>query len=345
MAPPAPTFGLDVDAISGICGSISIACWVVVFSPQIIQQFRQGNADGLSIQFIIIWLLGDVFNIAGAVLQGVLPTMIILAIYYTLADIVLLGQCFYYRGFTWRDEAPSPRKPAAREPDERTTLLPGDALVEPRASDWTGLSPAVDHVSEAPEPRAPPSALQSAAWNATIVAMVCAAGVFGWFLATGGRATSSDRGADDGLELDVLGQVFGYLCAVAYIASRMPQLVLNWRRKTTDGLSMLFFLFACLGNVTYVLSIFAYDPKCPGRTCAPGEAAQLYGRYMLVNLSWLAGSLVTLLMDLTVFVQYFAYRTDNGQGQPREQNGRRDGASRGEERWDRPLLERSDTSN
>jgi len=32
--------------------SISIACWVVVFSPQIIENFRRQSADGLSIVFI-----------------------------------------------------------------------------------------------------------------------------------------------------------------------------------------------------------------------------------------------------------------------------------------------------
>ena len=56
--------------------SISIACWVVVFSPQIVENFRRGSADALSLQFLIIWLVGDVANILGAVLQGVLPTMV-----------------------------------------------------------------------------------------------------------------------------------------------------------------------------------------------------------------------------------------------------------------------------
>lgn len=49
---------------------------VVVFSPQIIQNFQRSSADALSIQFIIVWLLGDVFNIIGAIMQGVLPTMV-----------------------------------------------------------------------------------------------------------------------------------------------------------------------------------------------------------------------------------------------------------------------------
>ena len=49
-------YGLDIEAISGILGSISIACWVVVFSPQIIENYSKKSADGLSIEFVIIWL-------------------------------------------------------------------------------------------------------------------------------------------------------------------------------------------------------------------------------------------------------------------------------------------------
>ena len=82
--------------ISGIAGSISIACWVIVFVPQIYENFHRKSADGLSLMFVILWLAGDVFNLVGAMLQHLLSTMIILAAYYTLADIILLVQCFWY---------------------------------------------------------------------------------------------------------------------------------------------------------------------------------------------------------------------------------------------------------
>lgn len=36
--------------------------------------------------------------------------------------------------------------------------------------------------------------------------------------------------------------------------------------------------------------------------------ARLYGRYVGVNASWLAGSLGTLFLDLGIFVQFFIYR-------------------------------------
>ncbi|OGM43572.1 PQ loop repeat protein [Aspergillus bombycis] len=373
-----PVGNIDLEALSGICGSISIACWVVVFSPQIIENFRRGSADGLSLLFLVIWLAGDVFNILGAVLQGVLPTMIILAVYYTLADIVLLGQCFYYRGFTLSDE-PSPPSSRLQESDaedqpsfpgkvsERTTLLsakandhsyqaqlqehtgngyptPGPSGQQPfphhqnhrRHSatsfrdilhsnvDGTHLSPVTPFVEPSVKEVRPVrrlSALQNALFKLSTVVLVCAAGVLGWYVSPG-SSKGEDKQDDSGsLSFDILGQVFGYLCAALYLGSRLPQILLNYRRKSTDGVSLLFFLFACIGNLTYVLSILAYSPVCKGEytqgrvsQCRPGEAAALYGRYILVNLSWLIGSLGTLFLDMVIFVQFFLYQ-DNGYGE------------------------------
>ncbi|KAL2257967.1 hypothetical protein VTK26DRAFT_8900 [Humicola hyalothermophila] len=381
MAPPTEPLNLDVEAISGICGSISIACWVVVFSPQIIENFRRGSAEGLSIQFVVVWLLGDVFNILGAVLQGVLPTMIILAIYYTIADVVLLAQCFYYRGFTLRDDIPPPPQPPPKTkrdghsapdgPTERTSLLGGapperapyhgdaDDHHERRGS-WSQLSPAVPFVSEEPEfaaPAPPPTRLQAFALNSLAILMVCAAGVAGWWLSRGYSGGDGGGGGDedapgdggpgdDPLAFNTLGQVFGWLCAVLYLGSRLPQLLLNWRRKSTEGVSVLFFLFACLGNLTYVLSILAYDPKCEGdQGCRPGEAARIFWQYILVNLSWLAGSAGTLLLDLSIFVQFFMYsrNEDDACSSDVESLDEEDSVD-DEDTWDqRPLLERNNT--
>lgn len=96
----------------------------------------------------------------------------------------------------------------------------------------------------------------------------------------------------------------------------MPQIVLNYRRKSTEGVSLLFFLFACIGNLTYDLSIFAYDPTplCVGGgevgVCGEGEAGRIYARYLAVNASWIVGSLGTLGLDLGIFAQFFLYRKE-----------------------------------
>ena len=386
MFPPSGGYDLDVEAISGICGSISIACWVVVFSPQIIENFRRSSAEGLSIEFIIIWLAGDIFNILGAVLQKVLPTMIILAIYYTLADIVLLAQFFYYMGFTFRDPKPKPDqsvRAGGDAPTERTPLVanglanghPPNAadLESPERNrsqsafrdrfatlDGTHMSPAVpmhpqqknaaDDV-EVVKPKQPRTWTQAILFNSTAILLVVLAGIAGYYLSPSSpepphphKKTAADEQAQS-LHFNTLGQVFGYICAVLYLGSRVPQLLLNYRRKSTEGLNALFFLFACIGNLTYVLSIFAFEPLCSkykhghyhAAHCQDGEAKAVYRRYILVNASWLLGSLGTLFLDFGVFMQFFLYRnnvkdsdltvedvprTANGEGRGREPSGR-----------------------
>jgi uncharacterized protein with PQ loop repeat len=54
---------------------------LVVYTPQIIENYRRKSGEGLSVTFIVIWLIGDLFNLFGAILAGLLPTVIILAAY------------------------------------------------------------------------------------------------------------------------------------------------------------------------------------------------------------------------------------------------------------------------
>ena len=380
---------IDIDALSGILGSVSIACWVVVFTPQIIENFRRASADGLSLLFIVIWLVGDVFNVLGALFQGVLPTMIILAVYYTLADIILLAQCLWYRRRSSKTEVVKRRVQGGDDEEaveddgaatEESPLLVEDSTTDtdrrPRPSfssvhsrlselsagvDATHLSPATPFLP-APQPTATPpaaetlkprSSLSSFAFNATSLLLVCGVGVLGWWVSTRARLirpsdpnvnkpqlslaflsaypssppsriTATPPGQQqDTLHFDPWGQAFGYLCAALYLGSRVPQLLLNYRRKSTDGVSLLFFLFACVGNLTYVLSIFAHEPSCAkledvngssftsagaGGDCGLGEWGAEYGRYILVNTSWLIGSAGTLFLDLGVFLQFWLYK-------------------------------------
>jgi len=43
---------------------------------------------------------------------------------------------------------------------------------------------------------------------------------------------------------------------LTYLAARVPQLFKNFRRGTTEGLSLFMFVLLVLGSITYVLSIF-----------------------------------------------------------------------------------------
>jgi hypothetical protein len=278
-------------------------------------------------------------------------------------SIVLLLQCFWYKGFTLRDDYKKPgddSDSSTTTASEQSPLLSGQRhpangsaytngvsteVTRPHISDidrrysshsqgsfrerflsidGTHLSPVTplhddpSQVDRATPPRPQPaqSTAQTVLFNLGTIILVIAAGIFGWWLSASRAPQSDDSDYDNSndstLHFNFWGQVSGYVCAALYLGSRVPQLLLNYRRKSTEGISMLFFLFACLGNLTYVLSILVYKPRCSGKhgTCADGEARAIYGKYVAVNASWLLGSFGTLLLDACVFVQYFMYRVD-----------------------------------
>lgn len=242
--------------------------------------------------------------------------MTILAIYYTLADIVLLGQLWYYRGFTLSDAIKETTDPAAqRTGTDGATTDENTALLDSASSTSTTTSSLKQQR---------PSLARTLLLNFLAILAVILCGVLGWYLTTGNRIHTPSTQLPGGhrtrhetpaqhaseLQFHLLGQIFGYICMALYLGSRIPQLLLNYRRKSTEGLSLLFFTFAILGNLTYVASILLYEPYCGDRKngrCDKSQAKSLYWRYFLINLSWFIGSFGTLWLDGFVFVQYLWY--------------------------------------
>merc|ERR1711966_633394 len=52
-----------------------------------------------------------------------------------------------------------------------------------------------------------------------------------------------------------VGYGFGIFSGLFYVGSRIPQIVKNFKRKRTEGLSMMLFVQAVLGNLTYSLAV------------------------------------------------------------------------------------------
>ena len=77
-SPPLPA---SADPLSLQTGWMSIALWIVVFTPQIYENYFLQSGDGLSVTFIVLWLAGDLTNSLGSIMAHLLPTMIVLGVY------------------------------------------------------------------------------------------------------------------------------------------------------------------------------------------------------------------------------------------------------------------------
>ncbi|EGP85789.1 uncharacterized protein MYCGRDRAFT_100840 [Zymoseptoria tritici IPO323] len=303
------------EALSGVWGSVSLAAWIFLLVPQLIENYQQGHADGISLTFLFIWAIGDVCNLVGALWAGLVPTVIALAIYFCFADTILILQCLYYNSRKSRaQKETSGGVIASTGASEQSPLLQGDtnkhaARPSRRLTDVTeenmGLpgsrrrssafsSRRHDHNDSLSRVLEEPTKTHSTVKNTVSIFLVMAVGAAGWAIAwkTGAwrPSTVSGDGGDDHTPIGA--EILGYASAVCYLGARIPQIIKNQREKSCDGLSLLFFLLSLLGNLTYGAGILFHSVE---------------KQYIITNLPWLIGSLGTMAEDAIIFIQFHAF--------------------------------------
>ncbi|KAH7849940.1 hypothetical protein Vadar_025330 [Vaccinium darrowii] len=85
------------DDISFGLGLVSFVSWGAAEIPQIITNFGNKSGSGVSLAFLSAWIVGDIFNLVGCVLDpATLPTQFYTALLYTTTTVILVLQCIYY---------------------------------------------------------------------------------------------------------------------------------------------------------------------------------------------------------------------------------------------------------
>jgi uncharacterized protein with PQ loop repeat len=88
---------------------------------------------------------------------------------------------------------------------------------------------------------------------------------------------------------DLIGEIIGWVTTVFYIVGRFPQMWLNYKNQSTEGLSILMYVFTILGNATYT-AVITID----------NETIQS-------NMPWIVSSVVMIVLDLYIIYQHYYY--------------------------------------
>lgn len=196
--------------------------------PQLIENYKQGSADGISLTFLIVWFIGDITNLAGAIWAGLVPTVIALAVYFCIADLVLIAQCLYYNILNARRD----RKASARS--HLTEDSAEEPLLSRRDSDNTGLPGSHRRRSSAASRRHRESINRRESlasileedggrrtWtkNALSVVGICVVGAAGWAIAwkTGVWEPTPVDDGESPTNMALGAQILGYASAVCYL--------------------------------------------------------------------------------------------------------------------------------
>ena len=286
-----------------VTATLSIMCWMVVFTPQLYSNYLRKTGDSLSLVFLYIWLVADLCSIVGILMDRLAWTLFALAIYYTIADTLLIVQVYYYRLFYQR----------WRRQEQEFRDFDGDEASKPLLADRREKQqPDRKQQSSSFNGRTSPLIIMALFMHLASAAPVIYSHLFpsgngAMTAATGSPASEKTESLDlwssatlESLihflsQRDVIASAFGYMSAVLYIGSRIPQIIKNAVERSCEGLSLLMFCLAVFGNVMYVASIvFEY--------LHTGD-----WELLVKNVPYIVGSSGTLIFDIIIFVQFFWY--------------------------------------
>ncbi|KAJ3227464.1 hypothetical protein HK099_001920 [Clydaea vesicula] len=108
---------------------------------------------------------------------------------------------------------------------------------------------------------------------------------------------SSDVNTESGFkDRQLLAEIFGYISMILYsFGGRIPQIYLNFRRKSVNGLNFKMFFFSLIANFLSIMSILFYS-------------VQFY--YLFHNLPWILMSSFAIIFDAFIVFQFYLYRND-----------------------------------
>ncbi|KAJ2161120.1 putative vacuolar membrane transporter for cationic amino acids [Coemansia sp. RSA 552] len=281
-------------ALSDTIGYVSLMCWIVVMLPQIWMNYRRKSGEGVSVVMMVAWVIGDVFNIAGALMQGLVMSTILIGSYYLLVDSTLLFQIFYYR-LAYNAHRKNVASDAGST--EEDSLLEGGSsgyVAVDNGSADSRESP--DGARDAESAASRPARIQLSTVLALLLSLLALA-ILAVLLSTLVLAPVWDNIvgplSEDSLPLSqIVAQAMGTASAIVYIMSYVPQAVQNYQRKSCEGLSIWLFLLSLLGNTTYALAIMVVSLD-------PG--------YLAPYVPWLMGALVPCIIQMVILHQFHTY--------------------------------------
>lgn len=304
-------FGI-LTSISDLSAYLSISFWLFAQLPQVIKNHADKSVEGLSLAFLICWFAGDLLNFVSCILNDALMFQVLLSGYYCTIDLVLGFQFYYYKCMynnaesSWYHHKPSRKLKEIKSPRSslRSNLerygsgeIPPESINIPKGnakSKFIGIL------------KSPGNSLTSKLISTSFIAGFSKVQA----LPISKEFTMAQRKIDNSilhkiiiyiLTLDVksTGKILAWACTTFYLISRIPQIITNYKVKSTSGVSLKLVCFALCGNFFYSLSLFLCEDALVG--------GEISNQFWKAELSYLIGSLGTVSFDFIVLLQWYHY--------------------------------------
>ncbi|KAF2216251.1 hypothetical protein CERZMDRAFT_64690 [Cercospora zeae-maydis SCOH1-5] len=318
--------------LSNLLGALSIVAWLFAQLPQIYKNWSLQSTSGLSIFFLVEWCLGDLSNLLGALFTHQASWQVAIGAYYVAVDLCLVGQWIWYERLRhghpvfrmWKrkdindhDSATSgsieqvaiegmdARKPPARpRVIFRSPTFQRDQEEKEKLASSSG-TPKISIYRTGPSSPMPSPSPRTMLFVACLIAMAHASPI-------NKTSVHHDVHQNQSTPLENAGTIISWMSTLLYLGSRLPQLFMNWRRKSVAGLSPLLFMAAFCGNLFYSSALLtnpnAWNDFGPyGGGGWAGKEGSDRAQWVLAALPFFLGAAGVLGLDASVGVQFLLY--------------------------------------
>lgn len=101
----------------------------------------------------------------------------------------------------------------------------------------------------------------------------------------------------------IVGDFLAWFSTFIFLTSRLPQILLNNRRKHVIGLSVITFFNIAIANQLFLISVLI--------NLLDFDSNETKLKFVMENLPWIVGSSGTILFDTILFFQFWKYKHRN----------------------------------
>lgn len=259
------------EILSWICGIISSIVWLFVFIPQIIEILQCRSVEAISFYLILFWLIGDMLSLQSAIHLEVNNLIVYTGIFQIAFDLFFIIQWLMYKCIEVHEIDKIVFDSSKRRENSELSYmsLPYNCV---------GIEDFVKKISKQKE-----TCIFIGTLTGLLMTNILLNITESKYMAIG----------------------LAWISAVAFSLARIPQIVLNNRRKSVAGLSYLTFALVLIANAFYIVSLLI---KLLDINDVEGR-----NEYVIENLSWIMGTSISILLNSVILVQFRMYwSTSNG---------------------------------
>lgn len=300
------------ELLSVIFGYLSTVAFLFVCIPQFYLNYKQENTVALSFYLVYLWFIGDIASVISCKIKENSYIIIYIGYFHIFFNILFLVQILYYRHYNYENFYQALLSSDCYSSSEYHSASEQEHI-------YTDLSQ-ISHILQQHETN---QSTQSNNENNNVNNNVNNNHILHQYASESNIYTKYHSFYNkiiilfNPLELyliilstlflvitynisgPLIAEILAWLSTLIFVLSRIPQIYLNYKRQSVEGLSTLAFSMLLFSNISFLLSIVL--------SLLDIKEHKHQAEYVLNNFQWIFGSSTSFLFDLIIVYQFVLY--------------------------------------